>query len=298
MNVTRTPGMQQVYEDDEHAPNQEEESRLMDYTIDDEGHRIPAPPHRRREDLIACYQARKFKHNGLAWSTIRKTREAARQAEGAFQLREHQRPTASDRPKPYIQRSPAFTEPLFPPLPLYGPPNLVRSLQILVLRMISFCLTLGFLLVIILGALATSFIPNLFKDLAQRVLLRDPDRGRKFITEERRRREEHKHSGIAVTDDVAYYAGLLDIRVEQYTCQTLDGFTLHLLRLYDQRPMAPSQDKRYPVLLLHGLLQSAGAFCVNDEDSLAFYLCRQGFDVWLGNNRCWFKPERKVKQNT
>ncbi len=45
---------------------------------------------------------------------------------------------------------------------------------------------------------------------------------------------------------------------------------------------------------MHGLLQSAGAYCVNDDDSLAFYLCKSGYDVWLGNNRCGFKPKHAL----
>lgn len=47
------------------------------------------------------------------------------------------------------------------------------------------------------------------------------------------------------------------------------------------------------MLLLHGLMQSTGAFCVNDENSLAFFLCKSGYDVWLGNNRGYFKPQHK-----
>jgi len=50
---------------------------------------------------------------------------------------------------------------------------------------------------------------------------------------------------------------------------------------------------KYPVLLWPGLMQSSGAFCVNDESSLAFYLCKSGYDVWLGNNRGYFHPEHK-----
>lgn len=42
--------------------------------------------------------------------------------------------------------------------------------------------------------------------------------------------------------------------------------------------------------MIHGLLQSAGAYCTNDDDSLAFFLAKSGYDVWLGNNRCGFKP--------
>jgi len=50
---------------------------------------------------------------------------------------------------------------------------------------------------------------------------------------------------------------------------------------------------KYPVLLWPGLMQSSGAFCVNDESSLAFFLCKSGYDVWLGNNRGYFRPEHK-----
>jgi hypothetical protein len=51
---------------------------------------------------------------------------------------------------------------------------------------------------------------------------------------------------------------------------------------------------KYPVLLLHGLLQASGTFCVNDDSSLAFFLCKSGYDVWMGNNRGYFNPEHKT----
>jgi pimeloyl-ACP methyl ester carboxylesterase len=51
---------------------------------------------------------------------------------------------------------------------------------------------------------------------------------------------------------------------------------------------------KFPILLIHGLLQSAGAYCSNDDSSLAFYLCKAGYDVWLGNNRCGFKPKHTI----
>lgn len=49
--------------------------------------------------------------------------------------------------------------------------------------------------------------------------------------------------------------------------------------------------QKYPVLMMPGLMQSSGVYCTNDDHSLAFWLCKQGYDVWLGNNRCGFKPE-------
>ncbi|KAF3391294.1 Sterol esterase 1 [Penicillium rolfsii] len=119
-----------------------------------------------------------------------------------------------------------------------------------------------------------------------------------------------------VVCDVAYYARRVGLDVETYRVQTEDGFIITLWHVYnpqeytalpaEQRrergpavfsgkknwpPSSSSAKRRYPVLLIHGLLQSAGAYCTNDDDSLAFYLCKSGYDVWLGNNRCGMTPE-------
>ncbi|KAG8530674.1 uncharacterized protein KY384_004029 [Bacidia gigantensis] len=55
-----------------------------------------------------------------------------------------------------------------------------------------------------------------------------------------------------------------------------------------------STTRKYPVLLMHGLLQSSGAYCVNDDASLAFSLAKSNYDVWLGNNRCGFSPKHTL----
>ncbi|KAI1431081.1 Alpha/Beta hydrolase protein [Xylaria sp. CBS 124048] len=116
--------------------------------------------------------------------------------------------------------------------------------------------------------------------------------------------------------DIDYYARRVGLDVEEFQVQTEDGFIIELWHVYDPREYArladadrsyqgsdPSGSKsrrwpedsthkrKFPVLLLPGLLQSAGAYCLNDDDSLAFYLCKSGYDVWLGNNRCGFKPK-------
>ncbi|KAJ5675192.1 uncharacterized protein N7477_005126 [Penicillium maclennaniae] len=114
--------------------------------------------------------------------------------------------------------------------------------------------------------------------------------------------------------DVAYYARRVGLDVEEFRVQTEDGFIITLWHVYnpleytalsaeerrergpvafDQKTRSTSSrsDRRYPVLLIHGLLQSAGAYCTNDDDSLAFFLCKSGYDVWLGNNRCGMNPE-------
>ncbi|KAJ5593399.1 hypothetical protein N7537_010303 [Penicillium hordei] len=119
-----------------------------------------------------------------------------------------------------------------------------------------------------------------------------------------------------VVGDVAYYARRVGLDVETFRVQTEDGFIITLWHVYNPREYEalspeerrergpdvftkprmpntsrPHSNRRYPVLLVHGLLQSAGAFCTNDEHSLAFYLCKSGYDVWLGNNRCGSHPE-------
>ncbi|KAJ5124958.1 uncharacterized protein N7515_008783 [Penicillium bovifimosum] len=125
-----------------------------------------------------------------------------------------------------------------------------------------------------------------------------------------------------VVCDVAYYARRVGLDVEKFRVQTEDGFVIDLWHVYNpqeyealpaeerrtrgpevftkpkvQTTSLPRHKRRYPVLLVHGLLQSAGAFCTNDEDSLAFFLCKSGYDVWLGNNRCGLNPEH-VKFST
>ncbi|KIW02622.1 uncharacterized protein PV09_06067 [Verruconis gallopava] len=45
--------------------------------------------------------------------------------------------------------------------------------------------------------------------------------------------------------------------------------------------------------MIHGLLQSAGAYASTDDHSFAFFFAKQGYDVWLGNNRCGLKPRHR-----
>ncbi|KAF3769042.1 alpha/beta-hydrolase, partial [Cryphonectria parasitica EP155] len=266
---------------------------------------------------------------------------------------------------------PSHTNPLFPPLPLYGPPSIVRDLQCATFRVSSFFLSMSFLGVIVLGSLFTS-IPTVVRNAWLRLTFRNPDRDRPFYEEEMRRAAARRamernwkrrpsqeripadhempvdNDGYEPTEggpdpvkcDVGYYARRVGLDVEEFEVQTEDGFIIDLWHVYDPReyealqpedrgPRGPDpftggsrQQKRqkkkqkqqeqqqqqqqqqgarrrlrdpdaprkYPVLLVHGLLQSAGAYCVNDDHSLAFWLCKAGFDVWLGNNRCGFRP--------
>lgn len=119
-----------------------------------------------------------------------------------------------------------------------------------------------------------------------------------------------------IISDVAYYARRVGLDVEKIKVKTEDGFLIDLWHVYDpteyvvgsdepsssrrvfqqsrMRLRNPAAKRKMPVLLLHGLLQSSGAYCCNDDDSMAFWLCKAGYDVWLGNNRCGFEPKHEV----
>jgi pimeloyl-ACP methyl ester carboxylesterase len=248
------------------------------------------------------------------------------------------------------QTPPSKTNPLFPPLPIYGPPSLHRKIQVLCFRCTSAALSLCFLLVIILGALFTS-IPDIASRQWMRLTFRDPNRKRPFYQEEEKRKKarqaaetawearSHSHNKAdahgadefvpleggpdKIPCDVRYYARRVGLDCEIFDVQTEDGFIIELWHIYDPseyKRSDPSQrtpngpdvfdkststtgvsgsqyepgDKKYPVLMIHGLLQSAGAYCTNDDDSLAFFLAKSGYDVWLGNNRCGFKPRHNM----
>jgi len=259
---------------------------------------------------------------------------------------------------------PYRTNPLFPELPLYGPPSLMRDLQCYGFRISSAMLSLAFLGVIVLGSAFTS-IPLMFAHIGIRLRGKDPNSRRPFYEEEKKRakirkeeerawkrqrrrgggppkvKDDNEEAGHSRDEyepmeggkdplvcDVGYYARRVGLDVEEYNVETEDGFIIELSHIYNPKVYIPvsiahrsqhepivfpkrSQEHdslgqtsdtsttrngklRYPVLLVHGLLQSAGAYCANDDDSLAFFLAKSGYDVWLGNNRCGFKPRHAL----
>lgn len=253
---------------------------------------------------------------------------------------------------------PSRTSPLFPPLPLYGPPTKWRDFQCALFQISSFFLSLAFLAVIVLGSTFKA-VTSRFKHVWLRVKRANVDHQRPFIEEERKReriRKEAEQSwnqrqtqGAAQTRlgdsakeagqgsqfipteggpdpivcDAGYYARRVGLDMEEFKVQTEDGFIIRLFHVYNPLEFKPSSTKdreargpdtftnagpsrasqcqekdpskvKFPVLMMHGLLQSSGAFCTNDDASLAFYLCKAGYDVWLGNNRCGFHPEHTL----
>lgn len=194
-----------------------------------------------------------------------------------------------------IASAPAYSDPLFPPLPVYGPPTPLRSVQILVFRLFSGFCSACFLLVIVFGALFTELIPMEIMRVWERINGRDPDRNRPFYKEERimeRARRGDADVEVALRppgklplrDDIGFYARAVGLEMEMEIVETADGFLLEMQHIFDpsdppgymvdEKAGGPKK-RKYPVLLVHGLLQSAGAYCVNDERSLAFYLCKR-----------------------
>lgn len=270
----------------------------------------------------------------------------------------------SDKPDASFRTSipPSRTHPLFPQLPLYGPPSILRNIQSFGFRCTSSVLSLAFLGTIVLGSIFTS-VPLVLRYIGYRLTFRDPNSRRPFFEEEKRRKKGRNEearawyqkrrwrfrtwSSASSTEegpspgaeyepteggkdplicDIGYYARRVGLDSEEFQVQTEDGFILTLWHIYNPEEHTPSPASRraargpvvfsensqehetldsesdkaapkkvkYPVLLIPGLLQSAGAYCCNDDDSLAFFLCKSGYDVWLGNNRCGFKPQHKL----
>jgi lysosomal acid lipase/cholesteryl ester hydrolase len=72
-------------------------------------------------------------------------------------------------------------------------------------------------------------------------------------------------------------------RTETHYVDTLDGFTLQLVRVL---PSSSSSSSGLPVVLQHGLLDAASTWVINlPDESLALILASKGYDVWMPNSR-------------
>ena len=288
-------------------------------------------------------------------------------AKGDAQAEDDSSPQSSGEDLTYRTSLPAScTHPLFPALPFYGPPSFFRNLKNWVFRVCSGCLSVGFLGIVVAGAMFTS-IPQVFRRMGYKIVRKDPDVHRPFHEEEKRRQKvradeakawkikerqrRHKDSDTDVESgtkshmefepteggpdplrcDLPYYARRVGLDAELFEVRTEDDFLIDLWHLYNpkEKDASPTSQRgprdpevfgdangthptseaepakstagphsRYPVLLIPGLLQSAGSYCSNDDDSLAFLLCKSGFDVWLGNNRCGFKPRHTLLKSS
>lgn len=239
---------------------------------------------------------------------------------------------------------PRTTNPLFPPLPIYGPASFTRNLQCYIFRTTSFILSILFLAIIFTFGVVRGILCSTGKEedrpFYQEEISRQEEREAEEEAWDKRKRQRANETriddieGEATQDsyipteggkdpivcDVAYYARRVGLDMEEYKVQTEDGFVIDLWHIYDPREYTPKPaelrayrgpdvfqhspspehlkgangKRKYPVLMLHGLLQSSGAYCVNDDYSLAFYLAKSNYDVWLGNNRCGFHPKHDL----
>ncbi|KAF2435824.1 alpha/beta-hydrolase [Tothia fuscella] len=329
-------------------------------TVD--GARLPSVP---REEAIklnrlkAELEGRDPNHSTPAFSVAREAKDGAIHGIRPPEEQDQEQDSSEGVDEPLSRAiPPSKTNPLFPPLPMWGPPTLMRNLQSRIFRISAAVLSFCFLLTIILGALFTC-VPKLLHGFSMRFRGQDPAKLRPFYEEERRLQRDRRakerewkleHAKIrrsqlrekSVTEDkeqvasnslpsfgdekfkatdggpdplvcdVAYYARRVGLDCETFWVETEDGFIIELWHLFnpltsrkaqsaDFKPEflpgesssegeLPEEGGRYPVLLIHGLLQSSGAYCCTDENSLAFFLAKSGLDVWLGNNRCGFKP--------
>ncbi|KAI5969471.1 hypothetical protein CANMA_001539 [Candida margitis] len=99
---------------------------------------------------------------------------------------------------------------------------------------------------------------------------------------------------LKATDDLQYYVQALGLDLEQYDVTTSDGYILMLHHIIDPKETQEQRDLRKPVFLQHGLLSCSGTFIASGRNSLAYYFHEQGNDVWMGNNRSWFKARHST----
>ncbi|KAI5966420.1 uncharacterized protein KGF55_000729 [Candida pseudojiufengensis] len=96
---------------------------------------------------------------------------------------------------------------------------------------------------------------------------------------------------LKTTSDLQYYLKQLNLDLEEYDVTTPDGFILILHHIIDPKETKEQRDERKPVYFQHGLLSCSATFIVSGRNSLAYFMFEQGYDVWLGNNRSWFRAK-------
>lgn len=98
----------------------------------------------------------------------------------------------------------------------------------------------------------------------------------------------YPYNDMAIVDDLSYYVELIGLRLYRYRLTTEDGFIIEMSRVVDP---TRSEGSKKPILLIHGLMQSSASFIMSGYKSLAYQLCKNGYDVFLGTNRCGFEPQ-------
>lgn len=122
-------------------------------------------------------------------------------------------------------------------------------------------------------------------------------------------KRQNKHDGVIppkfprldktnkkLKPSLEYYIQARGYKMETHKVTTSDGFILEMQHIVNPNDSPQTKAARYPVMLLHGLMQAAAAYASSGEHSLAFFLLESGYDVWLANNRNGFKPEHEHYQ--
>lgn len=95
-------------------------------------------------------------------------------------------------------------------------------------------------------------------------------------------------AAAAKIPDLAFRQNISEIVIyndyifEEYYAITKDGYILKVFRVNHRN----TPEGAPVVFMQHGIVDSADAWLVHTESSApAFNLAREGYDVWLGNNR-------------
>ncbi|KAG0498850.1 hypothetical protein HPP92_003152 [Vanilla planifolia] len=92
----------------------------------------------------------------------------------------------------------------------------------------------------------------------------------------------HKPEGVGICSSVVQPVGY---KCEEFEVTTEDGYILGIQRILEGRA-GGNGTKRQPVLLQHGVLVDGISWLLNSpEQSLAYVLADNGFDVWIANTR-------------
>lgn len=129
------------------------------------------------------------------------------------------------------------------------------------------------------------------------------------VSERPKHRSEEKKSGDRILNarDFGELCSIYGYTHEEHVVLTKDGYLLGLHRLPSKmghKKTNPGSSTGKPVVYLHhGLLMNSEVWvCLTDaERALPFVLAEQGYDVWLGNNRCGafrtFRPTCSISRN-
>lgn len=194
----------------------------------------------------------------------------------------------------------------FPSHPRGGPlpeHTLRRRVRLFWLQLGSTLISTAFLIFIVLWALSDRFVRAYVSTLTAVILW--PIRG--FKPKPKLEWEDPKKwRGEKVTKDARYYAKEAGYDLVPQDVETKDGYILRVLKvIVPHKPEIHEKDGKggFPVLIQHGLFQSAGSFITSEERSLAFWLAEHGcarplyvhpfdaddrsrnYQVYLGNNR-------------